>query len=291
MIEKVVFFNTWYYGDMHASKAFVKNFCKYFEEQSVETVYATDNNHHAVNLPMHVTHLAHFDQRIRSCPPSFFSDGTMYINIWVGHYMIAQEHNFVNQIKMWRDISAKIIAQSSGNIVIPVVEDTWSTVAEIEEQLLNKIEIPEGPNVLICNNSPISLPTIETDLKLAVEKLALKFPNVNFICSKNVSLKMKNVFYCEDLIDNKNGNDLPEIGYLASKMDVVLSNCSGPGTYALNKQSFSNDRLDIITVTPSEQNTFWYGVDNVKANTLWSPNGSDENIFNLISAALDEKQL
>jgi len=287
MINRLVVFNTWHLGDMHVGKEFVRKFFDVAERNNVPYFYATDKNNHALNLPVNFLSLDQCDPAVRNCPPSFYShDGTFYANIWVGHYMIAQQHNIVNQIPMWQDIAVKLIANSGGQLIPSISNDPWEFVPEINEELLSPMNVPEGKKVLICNNPSVSLPTFQTNLYEPISRLADEFPNVNFVCTLNMGLVKPNVCYTENIITNQHGNDLPEIGHLAKYCDVIASNSSGPGTFIINKTVLSDASKRIISFSPAYENTLWAGVGAV-AQTSWEPDASDQNFYEKVRDALN----
>ena len=288
MITKAVFFNTWHYGDMHASKEFVRIFANAFAGQGIPVYYATDNNHHAINLPIAAVNLGFCDNRVMTCPPSFLAeDGTVYINIWVGHYLIAHNHNFVNQIPMWKDIALKVIGWSGGTVIPVIPEDPWQIVSKIDVDLLNSVFVPDGRNVLICNNQSISLPSYSTNLHEAIGRLARDFPDYNFIPTLDVGNTENNVIQINRITES--ANNLPEIGYFARFCDVIVSNSAGPGTYAFNFDTFNDPNKTILSFTVTENNGFWPGIPNVPANTQWHPNFSDEEVYDIVAGILYAK--
>jgi len=286
MIKRVVFFNKWHYGDQHVSKEFVKFFVKQFEKQGIECFYATNKSKHSVNIDMNIDHLSKYQDINTSNvfnEHSFLApDGTYYLNTWVGHYITAWQHNFVNQMPMWKDLAFKVMLSSYGNTLLNFPTRAWDMVSEIDENLISEVNIPDGKNALLCNNPSVSLKTFETDLFSVVDKISDDFKEINFITTKRINLKKPNVIYVGDLIDREDTDNLPEIGYLAGKCEFVVSNSSGPGTFSINKGSLGNRNAKIISFASTESNSLFHELDNISAKTYWNPNSSDSNVYNTL---------
>jgi hypothetical protein len=287
MIEKVIFFNSWHFGDLHSNKEYVRQFCEEFESRGIPVEYATMVSPRAVNLPIMCVSITQYPHLMQN-PPTYYDEisKTMYINTWIGYYLTMHGHNFQQQI-MWKELSNKVLVSSLGEISIPIKDDTLFYASSIDVELLSPVVIPEGKKVLFCNDIPVSGQSHNGNWKNAIENLAKEFPDINFICTNYLDLEMPNVFYT-NILTNRNQItcDLPEIAHISESCDVIITNSSGPGTFSMTKNNFLNENKVLIGFLDVETNAYWYGVENVKAKTLHYNFYDDENVFSVIKNVL-----
>jgi len=291
MIDKVVFFNTWHFGDLHSNKEYVRQFVEEFQKHNIEICYATAVSTRAVNLPI-AAHSIYDYPYLLGNPVSYFdaSSRTMYINTWIGHYLVMNSHNFSTQKDMWKDISYRVLMGSDGLINIQIRDDVISYVSQIDVDLLEKIKIPEGTKILLCNDIPISGQSHNGNWKTAINKLADEFKDIKFICTNTFNTSLNNVIFTNDLTNRELIIcDLPEIGYLSESCNFIITNSSGPGTFSMTRNNFNDPKKTIIAFVIGEGNTFWNGVENISADVSWYNVFDDESVYNIIKDKINAK--
>jgi hypothetical protein len=291
MIKNVVFFNTWHFGDLHSNKEYVRQFIDEFNKNDISLCYATIVPGRAVNLPINTESIYNYPHLIAN-PATYFdqSTNTMYINTWIGHYITMTSHNFSAQKEMWEDISLKVLVSSDGLINVQISENPLDYVSQIDVELLSEVKIPQGFNVLICNDIPISGQSHNGKWESAIQRLANDFENVNFICTNVFETNMPNVFFTNNLTNReKIICDLPEIGKISEHCNVIITNSSGPGTFSMTKNNFLDKNKTIIAFVIGEGNTFWNGIDGIEADTSWYNLYDDDSVFNIIKDKVNAK--
>jgi hypothetical protein len=291
MINKVVFFNTWHFGDLHSNKEYVRQFMEEFQKHGIEVCYATAVAGRAVNLPVTIQSVYDYPN-LTSNPVTYFdpSSGIMYINTWIGHYLIMNSHNFYSQKEMWKEISTRVIGGSDGLINVQIREDAMSYVSQIDVNLIENIVIPDGSKVLFCNDIPISGQSHNGDWSCAVNRLASDFPTVTFICTNTFHTELSNVIFTNSLTNREQIIcDLPEIGYISEACDIIITNSSGPGTFSMTKNNFINPNKTIIAFVIGEGNTFWNGIEGVRADASWHNVFDDESVYNIVKDKINAK--
>lgn len=293
MINRVIFFNTWHFGDLHSNKEYVRHFLNEFNRHGIETIYATAVAGRAVNLPVAVHNVYDYPHLVGN-PVSYFdqSSQTMYINTWIGHYLAMQSHNFSSQKAMWEDISQRVVGASDGQIVISLYDHPMDYVSQIDEELIGQVTVPEGKKIIFCNDAPISGQSFNGDWAEAINRLASQFPDITFICTRQIDMHHENIM-CTNQLTNRDQIicDLPEIGYISERCDIIITNSSGPGTFVMTRNNFQDSNKSIIAFVIGEGNTFWNGIDGVKADTSWYPFFDDDNVYIIVREKIVEKIL
>jgi len=291
MINKVVFFNTWHFGDLHSNKEYVRQFLNEFNKHEIEVCYATAVAGRAVNLPV-ATQSVYDYPHLTGNPASYFDtmSNTLYINTWIGYYIVMNSHNFTAQKEMWKDIAEKVLAASDGQIIISIDDDPMKYVSQIDNDLLSPVVIPEGKNIIFCNDIPISGQSHNGDWASAINRLANDYPEINFICTKIFENNYNNIYFTNNLTNREQIIcDLPEIGYISESCDFIVTNSSGPGTFTMTKNNFINPNKTIVAFVIGEGNTFWNGIDGVLADTSWYNVYDDESVYQILRDKINAK--
>lgn len=281
MIEKLVFFNTWHFGDVHSSKEFVKSVAKQLGDRSIEIVYVNNLDERTMNISSCKHDIFSNYQNIIANPISYYDEHskTFYWNTWIGHHDLDRKHNYLLQIPMWKSI-AEIFYQATG-IQITFDDDPLNYISEIEEDSVFKFDIPEGRNVLVCNSPALSNQTIAGNLVDFVDMASNEYKDLNFICTDMNGLQKPNIFFTDEITNKKTtGCDLLEIGYLAQFCEMIITKSSGPGTFATNKKTLMDKNKTFIGLTLFETDLPWYGL-NILAKTRWTTASYDNIIFDI----------
>lgn len=291
MIDNVVFFNTWHFGDLHSNKEYVRQFMDEFLRHGIGMKYATAVAGRAVNLPIETCSVYDYPQLVTN-PVTFFDANSrvMYINTWVGHYLQMQSHNFYSQKQMWEDISERVLIASDAKIVVAIDNDAMRYVSRIDRELISPVSIPEGRNIMFCNDIPISGQSNTGSMATAINRLASEFTQFNFICTNLFNSESSNIFFTNNLTKRSELIcDLPEVGYISESCEIIVTNSSGPGTFAMTRNNFLDDRKSLVAFVIGEGNTFWNGVNGVRAQVSWHPVFDDESIYHIVRGVINEK--
>ena len=287
-MRKLVFFSGWNYGDIHANKEYVRQAATKCILNDIDVCYATNKNSHVTNLPIRCeSHLDHMPAMINA--PSYFDPQSqiLYINTWVGHHDMTNGHNFVSQRSMWFTLF-RLIYESFG-VFIELKEPSFY-ISKIDYGLITIPELSSNENkVLFCNNIATSSQSCVDTLETVVNQLAKKYKNVEFICTNRI-LAPSNVFFTDDI--NKvsgEGMDLPEIGYISEHCEIIVTNSSGPGTFAMTAKNLMDPSKIILAFVVSEKNTFWWGIDNIQATCAWTNSTDTDTISRFIDDRMKVK--
>ena len=121
--------------------------------------------------------------------------------------------------------------------------------------------------------------------------LAEEFTNVNFLCTNVINSNLPNVLFTNNLTNRSEiGCDLPEIGYIAGYCDMIITNSSGPGTFAMTRKVFFDISKDVIAFVQGPGNTFWDGVPGTLADLSWHNVYDDVSVASIVKAKMLEKQ-
>jgi len=253
-LKRVVFYCSWHHGDWHLAKSFIENFFLQFDKSGIECVAVTSRDPHIVNIDrLKSEHITNWP-RLMSNPPSFWDEGesTFYINIWVGHHRLiggdGGNHNFVNQIPMWKSIADHIERETGFHLECIVNPEL--TVPNITSKMLGKYDKAPPNSVFFANSTPWSGQTLINSMPGAILSLAEEFQNVNFICTQSIGIEKENIFYTNDMtnFENCGYNPLPEVAKISEGCKIIVTNCSGPGTFAMTRYNFNCGNKTMIVL-------------------------------------------
>ena len=290
MISRVVFFNIWQNGDVHSNKEFVRQFIQELDKNGIDSCYATNVSANSVNLPIRHAYVGEEFPWLNNNSGSYIDGDTLYINTWVGHYITMETHNFASQIPMWTSLSELLRSATDGLVDVKIYDDLLKYVSVIDDTDTYNLNIPAGYKVLICNNQAMSRQAHNGDWAAAINSLAFEFPSVKFICTRRFDHQYLNILFTDDLTGRLEGqSDLPEIAFLSESCDMIVTNSSGPGTFAMTRNNFTNKNMTIVAFVIGEGNTFWNSIPGVEADASWHPVFDDESVRSIIRGKVDEK--
>jgi hypothetical protein len=174
---------------------------------------------------------------------------------------------------------------------ITMTDDAFDYVSKIDEELLNDYEIPEGNKIFVANSTPLSGQSQMGNLKNTVDYLSDKYPNNIFICTEKLDLSKSNIYYTDDLTkrNEMNYNSLPEVTKISEACALMITNCSGPGTFLFTKNNLSDKSKTIICFVDSENCPTWSGLNNVFSKNVWSPTNNEDEMCKIIEKEIIEK--
>ena len=286
MLNKAIFFNRWKLGDLHSNKEYVRQFAKEFIKHGIEVAYFTDSPRNAVNLPYQYGTISELAPSLIYNPHSFYDESAdiLYINTWVGFDLSGETHNYTSQRYMWEKIAALVKDSTDGAIDIVLRDDTMSYVSDIDRDLIVVPDLAhDKPRVMFCNNIAESNQSFVGNLESVIDRLSINHPGIEFLCTNKVNVVRDNVKFTSDMIDSsETGCDLPEISCLSETCNVIVTNCSGPGTFVMTRRNFLDHSKTIVQFSNWPENVFWHNVEGVLAKTIWHNVVDDDAIFNIL---------
>jgi len=291
---RVVFFCSWHNGDVHLAKEYVRLFSDELLKQGVDTLFVTSRDPHIVNIKNLKAENTWVWPELSANPPTHWDivNNTFYINIWVGHYGLtggySGNHTFSSQIPMWKMISEQLKKATGVEIEVPDIPLMY--LPTIDDELLNNFD-PVPPNsVMFCNSIPWSTQTYMGNMKQVIDTVSENYPSLNFVCTENVGLVKDNIFYTDDLTHRSevDYNPLPEIAKMSESCKLIVTNCSGPGTFAMTRTNFLNPDKSVISFSGNERLLPWYGIDGLLARTSWSNSSSDSDALEMVDREIKE---
>lgn len=290
MISRVVFFNVFQNGDVHSNKEFVRQFIQELDKNGIESCYTTNVPAKSVNLPVRHAYMGEEFPWLNNNSPSYIDGDTLYINTWVGHYITMETHNFAAQIPMWTSLSELLRFATDGIVDVKIYDDLLKYVSVIDDTETYNLNIPDGAKVLMCNNQAMSGQAHNGDWSGAINALAFEFPSVKFICTRKFNHQYTNILFTDDVTGRVDGqSDLPEIAFFSEHCDMIVTNSSGPGTFAMTRNNFTNKDMSIIAFVIGPGNTFWNGIPGVNADVSWHPVFDDISVLNIVRDKVNEK--
>ena len=256
MLSKVVFYCSWHHGDWHLAKEYIRNFYKQLDALGIECVAVTSRDPHIVNIDGLRAENIEGYPHLRDNPFTYWeaATGTFWVNVWVGYYGLAGgnggNHNFVNQIPMWKSIASHIEAETG--VHLDTIEDPELTVPNIDVASLGDYTPAPENSVFFANSMAWSGQTLINTMPGAIHSLAKEFPMVNFIATQDIDVRGHNMFYTDDLTNRSNVgyNPLPESAKISEDCKIIVTNCSGPGTFAMTRNNFlDGDKTMLVLLT------------------------------------------
>ena len=135
--------------------------------------------------------------------------------------------------------------------------------------------------ILICNGPVLSNQSKSFDMLPAVARLALEYPDMQFILTQESDLMMDNIFYTSEIIKSE-GCDLNEISYLSESCDVTVGRGSGPACFTHTRNNFFNKEKVMVAFTEWIYEGFWYLTSDNGCKQIWTNDYSFESIYKKI---------
>jgi len=281
MINSLVFYNHYHNGDIVFSKEYVREIKSHFE--TVNFLYLSFNssknlkdlqiNHKDLSLHPELTR----NEKI------FIKDDTLYINTWIGNYLVSDDINLVTYHSMFTDIYAWIYNELGVRI----------SIRDINNYLLKTdfdyYDVPretqfDYENTILFSNGPVNSGQSKFDnLDHIIDYLCKEFPEKNIILTHKSSVLSEKIFYTSDIIGIAD-SDLNEIAYISEKVKYLIGRHSGPFCFMQTKDNLNGNKV-IIGLGKAGLN-FTHKLD-VKSKIYELE--EDENLLKNIGYALGNK--
>lgn len=239
IMAKIIFFNHFNRGDLHAGKEFIKQ----IQSQYPDIVMAyLHNNPSKITEEFSVPlegNPNHLDRNILFYAGE--NEDEIYVNTWMASDwdLFCRNHggNMFTLCEMWGNIFKTL--NQRFNLKLKLKKDkeeyltkiNWDFLPKENLERIDKFVKKDVPRILIANNTPHSGQSFLSTMSEFIEPLAEKYNSIDFICTTKYNSNMDNVYFTEDIIQDKTGCDLHEISYLSRSCNALVSKNSGPATF------------------------------------------------------------
>lgn len=265
MKQKVLFYNDWHFGDIHMSRNYVKDIISILGTQNYEFYSYNTNNPYILS---DIDNLTHTDKK---------TGFDIQINTWIGQMTNKIPFNGCNfnyyykiMIEVYNSLGIKDMIKDI-SFYVPQINFT-----KIDKDLCDKFINDNEFFIIICNNDIKSGQSDNFDMGNLIDKISDKFTNYSILITnyKDNIKKKKNIFFIEDLTQNKKFN-LLEISYISKSSKLILGRSSGPYSFCINKENYERS-VPFYCLTNKEYDC-WQINHNEKI--IWS---NDYDVNNII---------
>lgn len=305
MFNRIIFFNHFHRGDLFTHKEFVREIKRSLKNVDYEYWHF---NHPKVNLDLQIPLTG-----VPKVPQNhlfYRHEDILLINTWIGvHSQIFNECGGVNLQSLsrsWETIYETINSLFNVNLVtynditkyLPTVDYTFFNLDSIDAYLKQRTS---QKKVLICNGIPMSNQSFQSSMESEIREFALKYKDIDFICTKKFNCSIPNVCFTDDIIADKeeyayktpwndrslNNCDLNEISYLSTKCDMIIGKNSGPFVFCETYDNLMDSAKKIISFSRGERESMSNGIDK-KCDYHLVTDHSPDNIKYIIERELNK---
>ena len=297
---RIIFFNHFHRGDLFTHKEFIRHLKALLPDGNMEYWHF---NHPKVNLDLKVplTNTPHqLDRNVK-----FYDQGEVIaINTWIGVWGdIFARYGGVNIDSLydsWGEIYKKLKVEihRDRELYLPTVDYSFFNVKKVDSFIQSR----NRKRILICNGKPMSNQSFESDLSEQVNRFALKYNDVDFICTKKIATNLSNIYFTDDIIgDNdvfigpnpywndrsSNTCDLNEISYLSTHCDGIIGKNSGPFVFCETAQNLKDASKVIVSFCKGPNESM---ANNVAVHCKYKhvSDHSEQNINNIFEWVMGE---
>ena len=270
-MKKVVWFNHYHNGDIHASRGIVKQIINHVHRQDPTITFAYSHRNPS-NLLLDIPNLEFDGEALNNVNPhdSLVVIGdTAYINTWYDqqHQKYARQCGILTIDILYvalNEACQKLWGFSLEDISVdpkdffPSIDYSKFDISRIQSWLQ---EHP-GKKVLVESGHAMSGQAHNFDMTSVVVKLAEKHPDITFILSnKNYTPLPNNVICTSDIIQKQTGSDLNEISFISTHCDLIIGRASGVFTFSLVKENLFERSTKMLCFSHlvSGQHKYWLG--------------------------------
>lgn len=269
MIEQVVFFNHWHYGDLFSTRGLVFDIlrqtpnCRHFYIHPKHPKVTQD-----VSLPFtqegDILKSFHMGDRL-----AIGEDRkTIFINTWVGAYgsdnLWENKHpSYLAHYKIFEQCYK--LLKEHFDLEFTLETDVWNYIPQISFSSFDLtkadtfLKDTKGFIYLFCNNDVHSEQSSMGDMHEIINIMAFKHPKDTFIVTKRIETVQPNIFFTEDIFQEE--NDLIEIAYLSHFCNMIIGKNSSPFTYTNTVQNLKNPNQTFVCFSHTVEDTLPFGLD------------------------------
>lgn len=271
---RICFFNHFHNGDLLATKEFIREF---MENISAEYFYAhyKHSKNFADLLPLTQIRIP---QGLPNNVKVVWNDDFIFINTWIAAYW--NNENCPYNIKLdVDDILSEGITWKTYSKIFQYIIKVMEAHLGIKYQLKTSIEsyahkidyslfncsnidkflssVNKEDLVLVSNGyveSDQSL--INNDMSSWMNCIAQEYPNKKIICTRKFNTSLENIFFTEDIIQDKSGHDMNEISYLSTSINKIIGRNSGPFLFTNTYDNLQTKNKKFLSLGNVETNCF-----------------------------------
>lgn len=302
---KVVFFNCFHNGDIHASRGFVRQIMNKIKQLEPSTLFSYTHKM-APELLCDIPDLT-YDysalSKIGNEHANLIRSGdTVFINTWYGQqrYKYMDRHGIsIDTIYAALDDSCKSLygfslldISTDPSVFFPTIDYTRIHTAEVQ----NWLNLHPGKKILVENGRALSDQATNFQMGPIIDGLARKHTDKIFILTSNESVDNSagNIFYSDNITQRNYRTDLNEISFLSTHCDVVIGRSSGVFAFSLTQENLFQRKMtyfNFSNLVPVPADKYWLSDllrDKVHYNsTIISSNESDPSkVFQMIDGGL-----
>lgn len=263
---KVVFFNHFHNGDIHASRGLVRQIMQKLPEVSFE--YSHRN---PANLLSDIPNLTFSSYAINTVPNEHISllrfGDTIYFNTWyaqqhfkhMNRYGITMDSlyaAFDENCRLTWGFSLEDLSKDP-KVFFPSIDYSKFEIEHAQKWIKDN----PGKKILVENGKALSGQAHDFNLTPIITRIASNHPNTTFIISNNDNVSLpSNCIYAANIIKKTTRSDLNEISFLSTHCDSIIGKASGPFTFALTQQNLFERNVKFIcfsNLVPLPPNDFW----------------------------------
>ena len=272
MLDKLVFYNSFGAGDIFESREFVKDYMKQFPAKEYWYAHGKHPRILADMPKLRYTSIEDF----MNCRMPFFNKGnSLFVNTWIGRtskYVLPGAGCTVERLydmhnEYLNAIDRKHLLKTVYEY-IPSIDYSYYDVSGVND-FLDGVK-KDRRMVLIDNGNVQSKQAENFDFTDVIIELSEIFPEIIFIITHKIDIKLPNVVTTDSITRVKNF-DLNEISYLSQFCDTLIGRCSGPHTFCQTLDNWLDKDKVLLSFTYSPYGAAFV-LDNryVEMKKVWS---------------------
>lgn len=261
MIKKVVFFNFYHNGDLHVSRGLVREVARQCSQKGITCEYFHQNNPDVLDDIPHVKYTTNNHGRQKKSP-SCVEDDTLYINTWYGANRDIFNGSGLSFDTLYRSFREAVkpleikFDQIDPIKMFPFISYEKFQIQHAREWLQSR---QNRNKVFISNGKVLSGQFPNFPFSPVIHKLARKYPSIDFLISNDEPNlpTLPNVYLTRKII-KKDGLDLNENSFLASRCNTIVGRFSGTYTFAMTRHNYWDPSKTFVVFTiPTVGNYIW----------------------------------
>lgn len=238
-MKKIIFFNAFHSGDIHASREFVRD----IKNKTINSIEYHHNCSPKILADINIEQKAITPQYgYNSAKILYETEELIYINTWYNPNTLNFGQNGGCTLKTLY-ANFQTVYQHL-NIPIEPIEYYIPNI-DFSKYEINKIDqfinLDFRKKVFISNGVFLSGQSVMFNFDPIINYLAINFPDILFIISNQTSVVNHNVINSANIIQEQE-NDLCENAYLMTHCDVIIGRCSGTFTIGLIKENLISNK-------------------------------------------------